>query len=61
MRPGLQKMALDRADDLHLLSEYEDWDLENPERVSKSARPKMGVSGRSVFNIIQALKNRRDK
>ena len=61
MRPGLQKMAQDRATDMNLLDRYLDWDLENPERVSKGAKPKMSVSGRSVFTIIQTLKKRRDK
>ena len=60
MREHLQEIARLRAEDLHVV-EYEDWDLENPERVSKGARPKMGISGRSVFDIVRALKKRRNK
>lgn len=42
---------------------YENWDIEVPPRQSKSAKPKMGISGRSLKNLIGPLidKKRRKK
>ena len=36
-------------------AEYIDWEESNPPRISKGARPKHTVSGRSVFTILGAI------
>ena len=40
---------------------WENWDIDNPPRASKSARPKHGMSGRSVFTIVDTIRRRLDK
>ena len=38
--------------------EYENWDIENPPRRSKTAEPTMGMSGRSLKSVIGPLLNK---
>lgn len=40
--------------DCHV-DEYIDWEDENPPRRSKSAPPRMGVSGRSLLTIVEVI------
>jgi len=59
MRAKLDALALERATTLminygRLDDEYDEWDLENPPRVSKGSKPKFGIDGRSVFDIVRA-------
>ena len=58
-REELQKKSEVRA--AQLRDEYLDWDLENPPRVSKSARPKMGMDGRSLLTIADVIRKRSGK
>lgn len=36
------------CDCLGIVVDFEEWEIENPARVPKNARPKMGEDGRSV-------------
>ncbi len=45
----------------YIPEEWDDWEEENPERVSKSHKPKHGVSGRSVFTLWQTMRNKYQK
>ena len=35
--------------------DYDDWEEANPPRISKGAKPAMGVSGRSIFDIVRQI------
>ncbi len=59
MKVKLQKLAKTRAAQID--GRYLDWEDENPPRVSKSARPKMGMDGRSVLTIADVIRKRAEK
>ena len=42
-------------------SEYADWEENNPPRISKGAKPKMEVSGRSIFDLVREIVKRGKK
>ncbi len=37
------------------------WEDENPPRQSKGAKPKMGISGRSIFDVARKMVSRYGK
>lgn len=42
-------------------SDFDKWDFKHPPRRSKTAKAKMGMSGRSLKNLIGPLVDRRKK
>ena len=59
MREKLHELAQKRAAQLH--EDYIDWEDVNPVRVSKGARPKMGMSGRSLLTVADVIRKRSKK
>ncbi len=59
MREELQQKAQERA--IVIDDDYIDWDNENQPRVSKSAKPKHGMDGRSVLTLADVIRKRAKK
>ena len=59
MREKLHEFAQKRAAQLH--EDYIDWEDVNPVRVSKGARPKHVVDGKSIFTIEREIGKRAKK